>query len=65
MEVSAPGTQLDVARVKKDFPVLERLVHGKRLVYLDSASSAQKPTAVLHALKGSFTSASETNLILG
>ena len=44
MEVSAPATPLDVARVKKDFPILERLVHGKRLVYLDSASSAQKPT---------------------
>jgi cysteine desulfurase / selenocysteine lyase len=50
MEVSAPGTPLDVARVKKDFPVLERLVHGKRLVYLDSASSAQKPTAVLDGM---------------
>lgn len=41
---------LDVARIKKDFPVLERLVHGKRLVYLDSASSAQKPTLVLEGM---------------
>ena len=40
----------DVARVKKDFPVLERTVHGRRLVYLDSASSSQKPLAVLEAM---------------
>jgi cysteine desulfurase / selenocysteine lyase len=50
MEVSAPNTPLDVARVKKDFPILERLVHGKRLVYLDSASSAQKPAAVIEGM---------------
>ncbi len=41
---------LDVERVKKDFPILDQLVHGHRLVYLDSASSAQKPTAVLDAM---------------
>ena len=50
MEVTAPGTPLDVARVKKDFPILDRLVHGKRLVYLDSASSAQKPTTVIEGM---------------
>ena len=50
MEVSALDTPLDVARVKKDFPILERLVHGKRLVYLDSASSAQKPTTVIEGM---------------
>jgi cysteine desulfurase / selenocysteine lyase len=42
--------QLDVARVKADFPILERLVNGKRLVYLDSASSSQKPQCVLDAM---------------
>ncbi len=41
---------LDVARVKKDFAILERPVHGKRLVYLDSAASSQKPSAVLDAM---------------
>ena len=41
---------LDVAKIKLDFPILERKVHGKRLVYLDSASSSQKPTAVLDAM---------------
>jgi cysteine desulfurase/selenocysteine lyase len=41
---------LDVARIKTDFPIMQREVHGKRLVYLDSASSSQKPTAVLDAM---------------
>ncbi|HZQ29008.1 MAG TPA: aminotransferase class V-fold PLP-dependent enzyme, partial [Acidimicrobiales bacterium] len=43
-------TPLDVARVKKDFPILDRTVNGHRLVYLDSASSSQKPHAVLDAM---------------
>jgi cysteine desulfurase/selenocysteine lyase len=41
---------LDVAAVKKDFPILERRVHGKRLVFLDSAASSQRPRAVLDAM---------------
>jgi cysteine desulfurase/selenocysteine lyase len=41
---------LDVAAIKSDFAILERQVHGKRLVYLDSAASAQKPRAVLEAM---------------
>jgi cysteine desulfurase/selenocysteine lyase len=41
---------LDVAKIKLDFPILDRKVHDKRLVYLDSASSSQKPTAVLDAM---------------
>jgi cysteine desulfurase / selenocysteine lyase len=42
---------LDVERVKKDFPILDRRVHDRRLVYLDSASSSQKPLAVLEAME--------------
>jgi cysteine desulfurase/selenocysteine lyase len=41
---------LDVGSIKKDFPILDRTVHGKRLVYLDSASSAQKPASVIQAM---------------
>jgi len=41
---------LDVAGVKKDFPILEREVAGHRLVFLDSAASSQKPRAVLDAM---------------
>ncbi|MHB8449024.1 MAG: cysteine desulfurase [Mycobacteriales bacterium] len=39
----------DVDVVRKDFPILERLVHGHRLVYLDSAATSQKPQVVLDA----------------
>ncbi|HWS47666.1 MAG TPA: aminotransferase class V-fold PLP-dependent enzyme, partial [Acidimicrobiia bacterium] len=41
---------LDVATIKRDFPILAREIKGKRLVYLDSASSSQKPQAVLDAM---------------
>ena len=41
---------LDVERIKKDFPILDRQVHGRRLVYLDSASSSQKPSSVIEAM---------------
>ena len=41
---------LDVARVKKDFPILDRDLAGHRLVFLDSAASSQKPRAVLEAM---------------
>ncbi len=40
----------DVAAVRKDFPILSRRVHGKPLVFLDSAASAQKPRAVIDAM---------------
>jgi cysteine desulfurase/selenocysteine lyase len=42
--------RLDVARVRADFPVLARTVNGHRLVYLDSAASAQRPRAVIDAV---------------
>ena len=37
------------ARVRDDFPILRRTVHGKPLVYLDSAATSMKPTAVIEA----------------
>ncbi len=40
---------LDVARVRQDFPILSRQVHGKPLVYFDTAASAQRPLAVIEA----------------
>ncbi len=41
---------LDAARLRADFPLLERQEHGRRLVYLDNAATTQKPEAVLHAI---------------
>jgi len=46
----ALAASIDVDIVRKDFPILGRLIHGDRpLVYLDSAATSQKPTAVLDA----------------
>jgi cysteine desulfurase / selenocysteine lyase len=50
VEPATTGGALDVERIKKDFPILDVEVKGKRLVYLDSASSSQKPRAVLDAM---------------
>ena len=43
------GHPLDVEKVRGDFPILTRQVHGKPLVYLDTAASAQRPLAVIEA----------------
>ncbi len=40
---------LDVDRIRADFPILRRTVHGHPLVYLDSAATSQKPQSVLDA----------------
>lgn len=42
---------MNVAEIRKDFPILERQVHGKRLVYLDNAATSQKPRCVIDAIK--------------
>ena len=42
--------EFDVHQIRADFPILSELVHGKPLVYLDSANTSQKPTSVLQAL---------------
>jgi cysteine desulfurase / selenocysteine lyase len=44
------GPTIDVAKIRADFPILEREVNGHRLVYLDSASSSQKPRQVVEAM---------------
>jgi len=45
----------DVEAVRADFPILSRKVHGKPLVYLDSAASAQKPKSVIDAITSAYT----------
>lgn len=42
--------QLDVMRLREEFPVLARQVHGKPLVYLDNAATVQRPLAVIEAM---------------
>ena len=41
----------DVARIRADFPILAQEIRGKPLVFLDSAASAQKPLAVIDAMR--------------
>jgi cysteine desulfurase/selenocysteine lyase len=42
---------IDVKKLRQDFPILSRQIHGKPLVYLDNAATTQKPRAVIEALK--------------
>jgi len=53
---AAPDTTAgyDVAKVRADFPILATRAHGKPLVYLDSAASAQKPRCVIDAVSDVF-----------
>ena len=67
---------LDVNRIKQDFPVLQREINGKALVYLDSANTSQKPDSVISAMgdyynnfnanvhRGSYQLANEATAIL-
>jgi cysteine desulfurase/selenocysteine lyase len=50
MHPAVSNGSYDVGRVREDFPILGLQVHGKPLVYLDNAASAQKPKAVLDRL---------------
>ncbi|MBI2061121.1 MAG: cysteine desulfurase [Nitrospirae bacterium] len=42
---------MDVARIRRDFPILKRKVRGRPLVYLDNAATTQKPAAVIEAIR--------------
>jgi cysteine desulfurase/selenocysteine lyase len=44
---TASPPRLNVARIREDFPILRQKIHGKPLVYLDNAATAQKPQVVL------------------
>jgi cysteine desulfurase / selenocysteine lyase len=48
-EVATPV--LDVERIRRDFPILQERIRGKKLVYLDNAATTQKPLTVLYALQ--------------
>jgi len=50
VETRTADTILDVASIRRDFPILERTINGHPLVFLDSAASSQKPRQVVEAL---------------
>jgi cysteine desulfurase / selenocysteine lyase len=45
-----PATVFDIRRIREDFPLLSRTVHGKPLVYFDNANTSQKPVSVIEAV---------------
>ncbi len=55
---------LNVEKIRKDFPILQRKVHGKPLIYLDSAASSQKPQQVIDAISH-YYSTSHANIHRG
>jgi cysteine desulfurase/selenocysteine lyase len=51
-EAARPApARLDVAAIRSEFPILQRPVRGKPLVYLDNAATSQKPRAVIDAIR--------------
>jgi cysteine desulfurase/selenocysteine lyase len=51
-----PGPGLDLAAIRREFPILARQVHDKPLIYLDNAATTQKPQAVLDVMAGFYDS---------
>ncbi len=47
---SPAAARFDIERIRRDFPILAQEINGHRLVYLDSAASAQRPAAVIRAV---------------
>ncbi len=45
---------LDPYKIRKEFPILEQLVHGKQLVYLDNAATTQKPKCVIETISDAY-----------
>ena len=62
MTTNASG--FDVARIREDFPILDQMVNGKPLVYLDNAATTQKPQVVIDALVNYYTS-DNSNVLRG
>ena len=61
MNLAASASTIDWAEVRAQFPVLDRRVHGRPLVYLDSANTGQKPQAVIDAVSD-FTARHNANV---
>ncbi len=50
MNMQTSAAALDIQRIRADFPLLSRTVHGKPLVYFDNANTSQKPASVIEAV---------------
>jgi cysteine desulfurase/selenocysteine lyase len=56
MDQKVANKPYDVEAIRRDFPILSRMIHGKKLVYLDNGASAQKPQAVIDAVTHAYQS---------
>ena len=54
--VKPAATPIDVARIRRDFPVLSERIRNKELVYFDNGATTQKPLAVIYALQRYYAS---------
>ena len=50
LELAGRNSPLDLGSIRSDFPILNQNTHGKRLIFLDSAASAQKPQQVIRSV---------------
>lgn len=46
---------VDLQKIRQDFPILQRKIHGKPLAYLDNGATSQKPSQVLQAIQNYYT----------
>ena len=53
--IAVSNKKYDVNRIREDFPILKKKVHGKDLVYLDNAATTQKPTYVIDKVNKYYT----------
>ncbi|MEO9078786.1 MAG: aminotransferase class V-fold PLP-dependent enzyme, partial [Rhodanobacter sp.] len=53
-QATSTPTVFDVQRIRADFPLLSRSVHGKPLVYFDNANTSQKPLPVIEAVNAHY-----------
>lgn len=54
-DVMVASATLDIEKIRKDFPILDRKVYGKPLVYFDNGATAQKPWAVIKGIEDYYT----------
>jgi cysteine desulfurase / selenocysteine lyase len=55
VHAASASTRLDVQRIRADFPILQRQVNGRPLIYLDNAATTQKPRQVIDSLVDFYT----------
>ena len=48
-------SKFDVQRIRKDFPILNRKIYGKDLIYFDNGATSQKPQLVIDAIQKYYT----------